>query len=72
MYLVYLKPYYNSVNRFLRIDIYSEGARDIMDMIMVLPFTPADQKQKQLDKIQGKAKERSLPAYEKVWGLHYQ
>lgn len=49
--------------------MYSEGARDIMDMIMVLPFTPADQKQKQLDKIQDKAMERSLPAYEKVWGL---
>lgn len=50
--------------------MYSEGARDIMDMIMILPFTPADQKQSQLDKIQGKAKECTLPAYEKVCGLH--
>lgn len=40
-----------------------------MDMILILPFTPAEQKQGQLDKIQVKAKERSLPSYEKVWGL---
>lgn len=41
-----------------------------MEMMMILPFTPADQKQSQLDKIQFKAKERGLPAYEKVQGLH--
>lgn len=35
-------------------------------MIMTLPFTPAEQKQSQLDKIQNKAKQRTFPAYEKV------
>ncbi|MCJ8730919.1 hypothetical protein PDJAM_G00189920 [Pangasius djambal] len=58
--------YGKDIKERLMIDIYSEGARDIMDMIMVLHFIPADQKQSQLDKIQGKAKERSLPAYEKA------
>ncbi|XP_027021432.1 glutathione S-transferase, alpha tandem duplicate 1 [Tachysurus fulvidraco] len=68
--LNYIAAKYNmygkDIKERLMIDMYSEGARDIMDMIMVLPFTPADQKQKQLDKIQDKAKERSLPAYEKA------
>lgn len=49
--------------------MYSEGTRDLMEMIMILPFTPADQKQGQLDKIETKATKRSLPAYEKVWDL---
>ncbi|GAA6104959.1 glutathione S-transferase, alpha tandem duplicate 1 [Tachysurus ichikawai] len=68
--LNYIAAKYNmygkDIKERLMIDMYSEGARDIMDMIMVLPFTPADQKQKQLDKIQDKAMERSLPAYEKA------
>ncbi|KAF4090013.1 hypothetical protein AMELA_G00044730 [Ameiurus melas] len=58
--------YGKDIKERVMIDMYSEGARDIMDMIMILPFTPADQKQSQLDKIQDKAKERSLPAYEKA------
>ncbi|KAK3554709.1 hypothetical protein QTP70_032627 [Hemibagrus guttatus] len=58
--------YGKDIKERLMIDMYSEGARDIMDMIMILPFSPADQKQKQLDKIQVKVKERSLPAYEKA------
>ena len=48
----------------LRINQYSEGLIDLMEMIMMLPFTP-DPKPK-LDNIQTKAKERYLPVFEKV------
>ncbi|XP_076830794.1 glutathione S-transferase A4-like [Brachyhypopomus gauderio] len=58
--------YGNDLKERVMIDMYAEGARDIMDMIMVLPFTPPEKKQGQLDNIQLKVKERSLPAYEKA------
>lgn len=46
------------------INMYSEGVLDLMEMIMMLPFTP-DPKAK-LDNIESKAKERYLPVFEKV------
>ncbi|XP_038152273.1 glutathione S-transferase, alpha tandem duplicate 1 [Cyprinodon tularosa] len=46
------------------INMYSEGLIDLMEMIMMLPFT-ADPKPK-LDNIQSKAKERYLPVFEKA------
>ncbi len=48
----------------LRINMYCEGVMDLMEMIMVLPFS-ADPKA-QLDTILTKAKERYLPVFEKV------
>lgn len=48
----------------LRINMYSEGVMDLMEMIMMLPFSP-DPNSK-LDNIQSKAKERYLPVFEKV------
>ncbi|XP_018543788.1 glutathione S-transferase, alpha tandem duplicate 1 [Lates calcarifer] len=48
----------------VRINMYSEGLMDLMEMIMMLPFT-ADPKPK-LDNIQTKAKERYLPVFEKA------
>ena len=48
----------------LRINMYTEGLMDLMEMIMLLPFT-ADPKPK-LDNIQAKATERYLPVFEKV------
>lgn len=48
----------------LRINMYSEGLMDLMEMIMLLPFTK-DPKPK-LDNIQAKATERYLPVFEKV------
>lgn len=44
--------------------MYSEGVMDLMEMIMMLPFSQ-DPKAK-LDTIQTKAKERYLPVFEKV------
>lgn len=49
---------------FPRIDMYSEGLMDLMEMMMMLPFTK-DVKPK-LDNIESKAKERFLPVFEKV------
>lgn len=49
---------------FLRINMYSEGLIDLMEMIMILPFS-TDVTTK-LDNIQTKAKERYLPVFEKV------
>ncbi|XP_035463031.1 glutathione S-transferase, alpha tandem duplicate 1 [Scophthalmus maximus] len=50
------------------INMYAEGAMDVMEMIMVLPFI-TDVKAK-LDNIQTKAKERYLPVYEKALSGH--
>lgn len=44
--------------------MYSEGLMDLMEMIMVLPFTP-NVKEK-LENIESKAKTRYLPVFEKV------
>lgn len=46
----------------LRINMYSEGIFDLMEMIMMLPFK-ADAK---LEPIKSKAKDRYLPVFEKV------
>lgn len=48
----------------LRINMYSEGVMDLMEMIMLLPFAQ-DVKEK-LDNIENKAKNRYLPVFEKV------
>lgn len=44
--------------------MYSEGLMDLMEMIMMLPFT-ADPKPN-LENIRTKAKDRYLPVFEKV------
>ncbi|XP_074531815.1 glutathione S-transferase 3-like [Halichoeres trimaculatus] len=48
----------------VKINMYSEGVIDLMEMIMMLPFTQ-DTKPK-LDNIEKKAKERYLPVFEKA------
>ncbi|KAL7877423.1 hypothetical protein SRHO_G00040660 [Serrasalmus rhombeus] len=68
----YIAGKYNLYGKDLKervmIDMYAEAARDIMDMIMMLPFTPPEKKQNQLENLQVKAKVRTLPAYEKALG----
>lgn len=44
--------------------MYSEGLMDLMEMIMMLPFTADTDAQK--GTIQTKAKNRYLPVFEKV------
>lgn len=66
--LQYIAEKYNlhgkDVKDRVMINMYTEGLMDLMEMIMVLPFT-ADPKPK-LDNIQAKATERYLPVFEKV------
>ena len=50
----------------IRIEMYSEGLRDLMEMIMILPFKKPDEKETQLGVTQEKAKSRYFPVYEKV------
>lgn len=68
--LNYIAGKYNLYGKDLKerlmIDTYAEGARDLMDMTMILPFTPQEKRQSQRENLEVKAKVRSLPAYEKA------
>lgn len=46
------------------VNMYAEGIIDLMEMIMMLPFTA--EKQTKLENIEKKAKERYMPAFEKA------
>lgn len=48
--------------------MYFEGAMDLSEMIMIVPFKPADDKQKEITTILEKANNRYFPAFEKVHG----
>uniref|UniRef100_A0A803T1J4 glutathione transferase n=1 Tax=Anolis carolinensis TaxID=28377 RepID=A0A803T1J4_ANOCA len=54
------------------IDMYCEGTMDLNEMIIHLPFKPADQKEKETAAIIEKATERYFPVYEKVLKDHGQ
>ncbi|XP_028846640.1 glutathione S-transferase 3-like [Denticeps clupeoides] len=58
--------YGKDVSERAMIDVYSEGLRDLMEMMMILPFTPPEKKEAQLKTIQDRATGRYLPAYEKA------
>ncbi|CAG6017411.1 glutathione S-transferase A4-like [Menidia menidia] len=66
--LSYIAEKYNlngkDIKERVKINMYSEGLMDLMEMIMMLPFL-SDPKPK-LDNIQSKAKERYLPVFEKA------
>ncbi|XP_036429598.1 glutathione S-transferase A4-like [Colossoma macropomum] len=68
----YIAEKYNLYGKDLKervmIDMYAEAARDIMDMMLPLPFVPPEKKQNQLENLQVKAKLRTLPAFEKALG----
>ncbi|XP_051504532.1 glutathione S-transferase 3-like [Myxocyprinus asiaticus] len=68
--LNYIAGKYNLYGKDLKeramIDMYAEGANDLMEMIIMLPFIPPENKQKQLDNVEGKAKERFFPVFEKA------
>ncbi|XP_057704340.1 glutathione S-transferase A4-like isoform X2 [Corythoichthys intestinalis] len=50
----------NDIKERVKINMYVEGLMDLMEMIMMLPFT----KEPKLDNIEKKAKERYLPVFE--------
>ncbi|KAI4875790.1 hypothetical protein NFI96_018328 [Prochilodus magdalenae] len=70
--LNYIAGKYNLYGKDLKerlmIDTYAEGARDIMDVIIMMPLLPPEKKQGHLEGLQVKAKVRTLPAFEKALG----
>ncbi|XP_018604891.1 glutathione S-transferase 3-like [Scleropages formosus] len=68
--LNYIAGKYNLYGKDLqervKIDMYAEGTRDLMDMIKILPFVSPDEKTTKLELIQSKALERYFPVYEKA------
>ncbi|XP_065106636.1 glutathione S-transferase 3-like [Paramisgurnus dabryanus] len=68
--LNYIAGKYNLYGKDLKeramIDMYVEGITEVGDTILSLPFLPPDNKKKQLEKIESKAKERLLTLFEKI------
>ncbi|KAL2306802.1 hypothetical protein Nmel_004740 [Mimus melanotis] len=55
-----------------RIDMYVEGISDLMQMILMFPFSPPDAKEKNLESIKERATNRYFPVFEKVLKQHDQ
>ncbi|KAJ8013728.1 hypothetical protein DPEC_G00032810 [Dallia pectoralis] len=68
--LNYIAAKYNLYGKDLKervmIDMYAEGLKDLMIMMMMLPFTPPDAKKTKLDEVESKATSRYLPVFEKA------
>ncbi|XP_034965699.1 glutathione S-transferase 3 [Zootoca vivipara] len=68
--LNYIAGKYNLHGKDLKerayIDMYVEGTMDLMGMFMMYPFSPPEQKEKQLASILEKATTRYFPVYEKA------
>ncbi|NWY38794.1 GSTA3 transferase, partial [Sylvia atricapilla] len=54
------------------IDMYVEGISDLMQMILMFPFSPPDAKEKNLESIKERATNRYFPVFEKVLKQHGQ
>ncbi|XP_030054812.1 glutathione S-transferase 3 [Microcaecilia unicolor] len=74
--LNYIAEKYNLHGKTLKekafIDMYSEGAYDLMVLIMAYPFLSPAEKEKQLDLISKRATDRYFPVFEKVLKDHGQ
>uniref|UniRef100_A0A8C4UM26 glutathione transferase n=1 Tax=Falco tinnunculus TaxID=100819 RepID=A0A8C4UM26_FALTI len=55
-----------------RIDMYVEGITDLMQMILMFPFSPPEAKEKNLHSIKDRATNRYFPVFEKVLKQHGQ
>ncbi|XP_051880538.1 glutathione S-transferase, alpha tandem duplicate 1 [Pristis pectinata] len=55
----------NDIHERALIDMYSEGAKDLMTLVMRHPFLPAAEKDSNLAQMENKAKNRYFPAFEK-------
>uniref|UniRef100_A0A8C3GR15 glutathione transferase n=1 Tax=Cairina moschata TaxID=8855 RepID=A0A8C3GR15_CAIMO len=74
--LSYIAGKYNLYGKDLKeralIDMYVEGITDLMQMVMMFPFTPAEAKAKNLASIEEKATKRYFPVFEKILKQHGQ
>ncbi|KAM7062046.1 uncharacterized protein M8220_001988 [Acridotheres tristis] len=72
----YIAGKYNLYGKDLKeralIDMYVEGISDLMQMILVFPFSPPDAKEKNLESIKERATNRYFPVFEKVLKQHGQ
>ncbi|GCB67086.1 hypothetical protein scyTo_0005075 [Scyliorhinus torazame] len=68
--LNYIAGKYNLYGKDIKeralIDMYAEGARDLMTLVMRHPFLPSEEKESNRTLITKKAKSRYFPAFEKV------
>lgn len=51
--------------------MYVEGISDLMQMILMFPFSPPDAKEKNLESIKERATNRYFPVFEKVSNSKY-
>lgn len=51
--------------------MYVEGISDLMQMILMFPFSPPDAKEKNLESIKERATNRYFPVFEKVSDSKY-
>ncbi|XP_040409859.1 glutathione S-transferase-like isoform X3 [Cygnus olor] len=69
--LSYIAGKYNLYGKDLKerawIDMYVEGITDLMQMVMMFPFSPAEAKAKNLASIEEKATKRYFPVFEKAF-----
>ncbi|NXW43269.1 GSTA3 transferase, partial [Nyctiprogne leucopyga] len=74
--LSYIAGKYNLYGKDLKeralIDMYVEGISDLMQMILMFPFSPPEAKEKNLDSIKERATNRYFPVFEKVLKQHGQ
>ncbi|KAM7027209.1 uncharacterized protein RBU47_000456 [Passerculus sandwichensis] len=72
----YIAGKYNLYGKDLKeramIDMYVEGISDLMQMILMFPFSPPDAKEKNLESIKERATNRYFPVFEKVLKQHGQ
>ncbi|XP_050828216.1 uncharacterized protein LOC103820069 isoform X1 [Serinus canaria] len=72
----YIAGKYNLYGKDLKeralIDMYVEGLSDLMQMILMFPFSPPDAKEKNLESIKERATNRYFPVFEKVLKQHGQ
>uniref|UniRef100_A0A8C3KV40 glutathione transferase n=1 Tax=Chrysolophus pictus TaxID=9089 RepID=A0A8C3KV40_CHRPC len=74
--LSYIAGKYNLYGKDLKeralIDMYVEGISDLMQLILMFPFSPPEAKEKKIATIAEKATERYFPVFEKVLKQHGQ
>ncbi|NXX40927.1 GSTA3 transferase, partial [Tricholaema leucomelas] len=74
--LSYIAGKYNLYGKDLKeralIDMYAEGIADLMQMILMFPFSSPETKEKNLDSIKERATNRYFPVFEKVLKQHGQ
>lgn len=51
--------------------MYVEGISDLMQMILMFPFSPPDAKEKNLESVKERATNRYFPVFEKVSDSKY-